>query len=419
MYTDSPLMESSPHTENIHQADTPTPPPVERVGLLTGCQDRHYAFGVATALASKGIDVDFIGGDELDSPELRTAQRIHHLNLRGNQLSSDSFVKKLWKLLDYYMKLFRYAAHHNPRLLHILWNNKLEYFDRTLLMLYYKAVGKRLALTAHNVNQARRDSQDSFLNRITLRIQYRTSDHIFVHTEKMKAELCEDFGVHDDAVTVIPYAINNAVPETTLAPAEAKQRIGLTEDERVVLFFGRIRPYKGIESLLDACRLIPSAEQKRIRLVIAGEPKKGSEEYLHEIQEIVKKDFNPEQILLRFQLIPDDEIEVYFKAADVLVLPYKEIFQSGILFLAYSFGLPVIATDVGSFREVITEGRTGFICKPGDPADLARTIQTYFTSDLYRNLQVNRPWLKEYAHTKFSWAEVAELTCRAYARILR
>ena len=111
-------------------------------------------------------------------------------------------------------------------------------------------------------------------------------------------------------------------------------------------------------------------------------------------------------------------MEIYLKAADVLVLPYKEIFQSGVLFLAYSFGLPVVATDVGSFREEIVEGKTGFLCQPGDPEALAKAIETYFTSDLYKNLKVRRQELKDYADANHSWNAVADLTRNAYAEML-
>ncbi len=97
----------------------------------------------------------------------------------------------------YYAKLIRYAATAKPRIFHILWNNKFELFDRTLLMLYYKLLGKKIVFTVHNVNAGRRDSKDTRLNRLTLRIQYRLADHIFVHTEKMKRELIEEFGVQE------------------------------------------------------------------------------------------------------------------------------------------------------------------------------------------------------------------------------
>ncbi|MGA9587850.1 MAG: glycosyltransferase, partial [Terracidiphilus sp.] len=98
---------------------------------------------------------------------------------------------------------------------------------------------------------------------------------------------------------------------------------------------------------------------------------------------------------------------------------YKEIFQSGVLFLAYRFGLPVVATDVGSFREDIIEGSTGFLATSGEPADLAKAIETYFESDLFNNLRVRRQELKEYANANHSSNAVAELTRNAYAMMLR
>ena len=414
----STVAENSPGGEiEIQKPQMADALPAIEMGLLTGCQDRPYAFGLAMALVAQGVGVDVIGGDEIDSPELHVTPNLRFLNFRGDQHAKASVAKKLSNLALYYGRLMRYAARSTPKLLHILWNNKIEWFDRTILMLYYKALGKRVALTAHNVNQARRDAKDSPLNRLTLKIQYRLCDHIFVHTQKMKDELCQDFGVAEKAVTVIRHPINNAFPDTELTPIEAKRRLGLREDEKTVLFFGRIRPYKGIEHLLAAFRPLAAAHSN-YRLIIAGEPKKGSEEYREEIEQIVQRDFEPGRIVLRIQFIPDEEMEIYLKGADVLVLPYKEIFQSGVLFLAYSFGLPVVATDVGSFREEIVEGSTGFLCQPGDPAELAKAIEKYFTSDLYRNLKVRRQELKDYADANHSWNAVADLTRNAYAQML-
>jgi glycosyltransferase involved in cell wall biosynthesis len=234
----------------------------------------------------------------------------------------------------------------------------------------------------------------------------------------MKDELCQDFDVPENAVTVIRHPVNDAFPDTELTPIEAKRSLGLRVDEKAILFFGRIRPYKGIEYLLDAFRILSADGRANYRLIVAGEPKKGSEEYLHEIRQSIKKDFNQGQVILRIQFIPDEEMELYLKGADVLVLPYREIFQSGVLFLAYSFGLPVVATDVGSFREEIVEGSTGFLCKPGDPAELAKAIETYFASDLFKNLKVRRQEIKDYANANHSWRAVAELTRNAYVKML-
>jgi glycosyltransferase involved in cell wall biosynthesis len=369
------------------------------------------------ALISKGVSVDVIGGDEMDSPDLYTTPRLSFLNLGGRQQQKAGLARKASRWLVYYAKLVRYSMSAKPKIFHILWNNKFEYLDRTLLMVYYKLRGKKIALTAHNVNQARRDSNDSILNRLTLRIQYRLADHMFVHTQKMKSELLADFGVRERAVTVIRHPINNAFPDTDLTPPEAKRRLGIKDSEKTILFFGRIRPYKGLEHLLAAFQQLLTSH-KNYRLIIASEPKKGSEKYLEEIQQTINRIDNEGRILQKIKFIPDEDIELYFKAADVLVLPYTNIFQSGVLFLGYSFGLPVVATDVGSFKEEIIEGTTGFICGPADPSGLAKTLEVYFASDLYRDLKNRRQEIKDYANVQHSWDAVAELTRNAYVKML-
>lgn len=397
--------------------DSPAQPETE-VGLLTGGFDRPYVFGLATALVSKGVHLDVIGGDEVDHPELHAHPKLNFLNLRGSQQARVSIREKAARVLIYYAKLIRYAAIAKPKILHIVWNNRFQFFDRTLLMLYYKLLGKKIVLTAHNINANRRDSKDTLLNRLTLKAQYRLADHIFVHTEKMKNELSADFGIRETAITVIPFGVNNSVPNTSLTTAEAKRRLGIGDGEKTILFFGRIGPYKGLKSLVTAFQQI-TKRSTDYRLIIAGRPKKGAEEYLEGILKTISGDRNGERVITKIEYIPDEETELYFKAADVLALPYTQIYQSGVLFLAYSFGLPAIATNVGSFDADIIEGRTGFLCKPGDPADLARAIEMYFASDLYQQLDRRRQDIRDYGNKRHSWDSVAELTRNIYAAFLR
>ncbi len=387
------------------------------VALLTGGSDRPYVFGLATSLMSKGVALDLIGSDELNCPEFHRQPGVTFLKLRGDQRPDVSFIRKLSRVSMYYAKLIRYAATAKPRIFHILWNNRFESFDRTLLMLYYKLLGKRIVLTAHNVNAGRRDSKDTPLNRLTLGIQYRFADHLFVHTEKMKRELIEEFGVQGSRVTVIPFGINNAVPNTGLTPGDAKQRLRIREGDRTILFFGRITPYKGLEYLIGAFQRI-LARREDYRLIIAGRPD-NCERYWQTIRESIREDTESGRVLLRADFIPDDETEVYFKAADVLVLPYKDIYQSGVLFLGHSFGLPVLAADVGSLRDEIVDGKTGFVFRPEDAADLARAIEQYFASDLYTDLNSRRQKIRNYATARHSWDVVGQMTTGVYAGLLR
>jgi glycosyltransferase involved in cell wall biosynthesis len=386
------------------------------MALLTGGGDKPYAFGLAKALIAKGVGLDVIGSDELDCPEFHGKPGVSFLNLRGDQRPDAGLITKVLRLSTYYARLIRYAITARPRIFHILWNNKFEYFDRTLLMLYYRFLGKMIVLTVHNVNVGRRDSSDTFLNRFTLRVQYHLADHLFVHTEKMKFELTDELGVQPERVTVIPFGINNSVPNTHLSPRQARERLGVCATEKAILFFGNIAPYKGLEYLIIAFQQIRS-QCDDYRLIIAGRPK-DCERYWRSIREAISEDVESGRISLRGDFIPDEETEVYFKATDVLVLPYTHIFQSGVLFLGYSFGLPVIATDVGSLREDIIEGKTGYLCRPRDPADLARALRTYFASDLYKHLDTRRQEIRGFANERHSWDTVAQSTCAAYERLV-
>jgi glycosyltransferase involved in cell wall biosynthesis len=386
------------------------------VTLLTGGSDRPYVFGLAMSLLTQGATIELIGSDELTFPEFSAQPKMKFLNLRGSTDSGAGFAPKIVRVLKYYFRLIAYAAIARPKIFHILWNNRFETFDRTLLTLFYKLLGKEVVLTAHNVNAARRDAKDTVLNRLTLRMQYHLADQIFVHTEDMKRELIGEFGVRDSRVTIIPFGINNAVPNSALSSAEAKQRLGIREGERVLLFFGRITPYKGLEYLIAAFRQA-IAHAGNHRLIIAGRPDR-CEEYWSGIRADIDGEVKQGRILLKAGYIPDEDVEVYFKAADALVLPYRDIYQSGVLFLGQSFGLPVLAADVGSLKDDIQEETGGYLFKPEDPQALAEVINRYFASDLYANLDGLRPSIRTRAAALHSWDVVSQMTMTVYARLL-
>jgi glycosyltransferase involved in cell wall biosynthesis len=387
------------------------------MSLLTGGFDRPYAFGLTMALAANRVSVDVIGGPDVDSQEMHTSAGVRFLNLYGDKTAGESIAAKVFRVLAFYGKLLAYTVRSQSKVFHILWNNRIPSLDRTLLMLFYKAAGKRVVLTAHNVNAGQRDGNDSWWNRWTLGVQYRMSDHIFVHTPLMKEELCTTFGVSGARVSVIPFGINNSVPHTDMSAQEAKRRLGLKPTEKAILFYGAIRPYKGLEHLVDAF-LDAAARNPDFRLIIAGEPKRGASEYWRGIQDRIAASPYAHQVIQKAYFIPDEETEVYFKAADVSALPYSMIFQSGVLVLSYSFGLPVVAADVGSFRDDIAEGQTGYLFQPGDPRDMAATFERYFTGPLYRSLSTVRGEIETMAEEKYSWAAVSRATRKVYEEIL-
>jgi glycosyltransferase involved in cell wall biosynthesis len=233
----------------------------------------------------------------------------------------------------------------------------------------------------------------------------------------MKDELIADFSIASQRVSVIPFGINNTSPTTALGRRAARERIGLRPSEKTLLFFGQIAPYKGVEYLIAAMANL-AKEDRDLRLVIAGRVKPGHSSYWNAIQREISRAGLEKFIIQHVRFIPETEVEVYFKAADVAVVPYVEIFQSGVPFLSYSFGLPVIATDVGSLRNDIVEAKTGFLCGRADAADLARAIRSYFASDLYHDLDQHRLTIREFANERNSWTKVGEIIEGVYQRVL-
>jgi glycosyltransferase involved in cell wall biosynthesis len=292
--------------------------------------------------------------------------------------------------------------------------------ERTLLTIYVKLLGKKLVFTAHNVDDVARDGRvGSLTHRWSLGFLYRTADHVFVHSEKVKQELGKRFHVADGKVTVVPLAINDVTPVWSISRSEARHKLGIDADRRILLLFGNIAPYKGVEDAVRALALL-AREDPRFLLVIAGPVKNpGCRAYWQGIEQQIVALGLARHARTEVRYIPEDEVGLYFRAADVSLLPYRRVYQSGVLTLSYAQGLPVIAADVGSMADGVRVGETGYLFAPGDPADLAAKAREYFASDLFAELEIRGPKIAAYGAEQFSWAANAERTCAVYETLLR
>jgi glycosyltransferase involved in cell wall biosynthesis len=386
-----------------------------KVALLSAGKDKPYALGIAGALLSKGIQIDFIGNSELQNEAVFSNKLATYYNLRGDQDPKASIASKIIRVLRYYAKLITYASNTQTNIFHILWLNKFLFLDSTLLNIYYKIKNKKLVYTAHNINIKKRDGGDSFINKITLRFLYNCVDHIFVHSDKMKDELKKEYEIKEAKITAIPFGLNNTNPDSELDSYKAKEILNLRKNDVILLFFGNIAPYKGLDILIDAIRTVV---QKRypVKLIIAGSIK-NSEKDWKLIEKRITEYGLEKFVMKRIEYIPDNEVEIYFKAADVLVLPYRFIYQSGPLFVAYNFGLPVIATDVGCFKDDIVVGETGYVSQGVESYSLAEAIIKFINSELLRNLNCKRSEIKKYAKQKYAWDSIADTIIKTYEKL--
>jgi D-inositol-3-phosphate glycosyltransferase len=388
-----------------------------RISILNAGQQTDYLYGLVSGLAEiPMLEIEVIDSDS----SVGMFEDFHHVslfNLRGDNISPQSMFTKMWRIGRYYIRLLYYTASTRSDIFHIQWENSFALFDRTLLILYYKLLWKKLVFTAHNVYREARDHTATPLRWFSLKVMYRFVDRIIVHTSKMKEELCSLFQVSPEKIIIIPHGINNRVQKKGMSQEDARQKLGIIPKAHVVLFFGQIDEYKGIETLIDAMALLVQKDPSII-LIVAGKPKRQSD-YVLKLETQVGKSLPEKNVMLRMQFIPDNEVEMYFSAADCAVLPYKRIFQSGVLFLSYRFGVPIIATDVGSFSEDVIDNVTGFICKPDDAEDMAAQLRKYFDSTLYRQREQTRASIIELAQKKYSWVNIGRQTYGVYTDLAK
>jgi D-inositol-3-phosphate glycosyltransferase len=385
------------------------------ITLITGGAP-HYEVGLISGLVAQNVEIEVIGGDDLASfPALRHP-RVRFSNIYQSS-PRGSLFRRIKHVAGAYFLLVRHAWRSKSRLIHIQWNYKLPFLDRTLLNLFYKILNKRIVFTAHNIDAAARDARQSPANRFSLYFQYHIADCIIVHTQRMKTELAAQYRVRESKISVIPHGVMSAVPMTGIDRSQARRQLGLAESAKVLLFFGLIAPYKGIEFLVSALAKL-SEKDRDFVLVIAGRVKE-CQQYWNEILLLVEKYELKNNVVMHLGHVPEEAVEPFFKSADVLVMPYRNIFQSGVLFLGYRFGLPIIATDVGSFREELLAAGTGSVCRVDDSEDLARAIESYFQSDLYRRLESGgRDRIREYAERRYSWSAIGEQTRQLYETVI-
>jgi glycosyltransferase involved in cell wall biosynthesis len=176
---------------------------------------------------------------------------------------------------------------------------------------------------------------------------------------------------------------------------KAKENLGIPLDKKVILFFGFIRDYKGLDLLIESMKNLSD----EYLLFIAGEVYGDFKKY----DELIDRLNLRSRVNLQVRYIPETEIPVFFSAADVCVLPYRTATQSGIVGIAYHFDVPVIATDVGGLAEMVEENKTGLIINELSPAKISERLKVYFENDSKGKFI---PYINEYKN-EHSWQKLA------------
>jgi D-inositol-3-phosphate glycosyltransferase len=203
------------------------------------------------------------------------------------------------------------------------------------------------------------------------RYAFKRADYFIVQSDAVERDLLKYF----------PRAVYKKVPHpvyenfgAALPVVEARRQLGISS-KKVVLFFGYIRAYKGLRVLIDALRLVNDrAGAEKVTALVVGEFYDDEQKYRDRAAELNLT----EDIRFVSAYVPNDNVALYFSAADVVVLPYLSATQSGIAQIAYNFEKPLIVTNVGGLAEVVRDGETGTVIPPGSPEALAKAIEDFF-----------------------------------------
>ena len=237
----------------------------------------------------------------------------------------------------------------------------------SIIQLLERDLRRRVCFLCHNV----RPHETHFLERILCQYAFRHVEYFIVHSEEDKRTLLRlkpAARVQRNGHPVFGQFSDEHMP----SKAAARTRLGLPPERNVLLFFGLIRPYKGLGYLIEAMpQVLKSLD---CSLLVAGEFYDDKSKYTKLID---VHQLGP-HVRLEDKYISNEEVAVYFAAADVVVLPYVEASQSGIVPIAYSFNTPVISTRVGGLPEAVIDGQTGFLVDPGSSERLAETILRYY-----------------------------------------
>lgn len=361
---------------------------------------QHYDLGFANAVARKGFRVDLVCSNNMSRESVDKRITCNYLGQNKNETLS--FAKRAELFLRYHTKLIILALHRRHTIMHITGGLRFEWLTGVLEALIFRFLGRGYVLTVHNIVPHDRNTR---LYRLKYRLVYGIPHFLIVHTEKMKRELTEHFGICARRIVVMQHGINDIVPDHGRPKRECREAIGAPLNKLLLLFFGNLLPYKGLGRLLEAMKVL----DERFALVVAGKPKQKTYEAL--ITEIIDNHSARQRIVFRPGWVADEDVATYFRAADAVVMPYQHIDQSGVLFLALRFGVPIISTDVGAIRDYVGDG-IGVIADGMDVEALVRAVEKFYSQrDGFVSVKITE------CAQRFSWDETIRPVVALYRQM--
>jgi len=360
-----------------------------------------YDRALCAALAAAGAEVELVTSEFLYGPvPAAEGYAVSEAFYRRGPRRAGSRARLAAKLAQHPFDMRRLArgdglAIPRPDLRHFQWLTVQHYDARVL-----RRLREPLVLTAHDLlPREPRPGQRRAQRRL-----YDAVDAVIVHSEHGRRRLVEELGVDPAKPRVIPHGVLDYLTRIPGRRPLDPELAAWAGDRPLALFFGLLRPYKGLDDLLRAWREVRDPEA---RLLIAGMPRMP----LAPLRELAD-----ERVRFEPRFVTDPELPALFDRADLVVLPYREIDQSGVLYTALAFGKACLLTRVGGFAEVGEQDGAARLVEPGDPAALGAALgELLGDPDARGRLEAAA---RAAGASRYSWSAIAAHTLELYRELI-
>ena len=364
-----------------------------------GSSHHFYLFGQAEGLKNNGCSISLYTNNETDNPNIDGVKFFtFYKNIFKSKYKSISGMK--WAvgsiLSIFHARLSGVRIFH----FHIFYTNILVLLNLLLVKLLFGKV----VLTVHDVSSFANSSDSSTVGNMS----YKLTDLILTHNEFSKSEIIKVNPNLSSRIHIVPHG--NYIPFINVKNDKEKyrKRLEIPNDKKVLLFFGMIKEVKGLDILLHALSDVVK-ENPDVLLLIAGNV---WENDFASYQRIIDENNLLGSCLLHTKFIPPSEVEHYYCAADLVVLPYKQIYQSGVLMMALSYGKPVLTSDLPPLKEIVTDMQTAFLFESENPVLLAEKLNLILLDpEKLEEVRING---EELINVKYDWNEIGRQTKQAY-----
>lgn len=364
---------------------------VEPIGGHSG--NDFYDFGLCKAVADEGTELSFYTCDETDldtkfSFPFRTVKPFKKIYGKENKLIRGfRYAIGAWNAARDAAKSGAEVVH-----FHVYHFAAREYLNFFL----FRRKKFKVVATIHDIESFDKYGQEIDQGKY---IKFRRAiDQIIVHSDYAKTSLKKYFPDFPERnIHIVPHGDSDFLYNTPIAKEEARKKLGLPADQKLVLFFGQIKKVKGLDVLLRAHAIVRD-KMPGVKLLVVGKPWKVEQD---EFDAIVKEKNLEKDCILNYAYVPNEIIPYYFAAADIVTLPYREIYSSGVMIRSLDYSAAIISSDLDTFKKIIVEGENGVMFRNEDEKDLAEKIMMLLQDEeKMKRLRINA---KKTADEKFSW----------------